>query len=72
MSATFSAADAARDAEGLIRRCLESVAWCDERILIDYPRAGDATVRRLRSLPRPAAALDGHRCRRLWVRRSVR
>ena len=38
-----------------------------------YPREGDATVQRLGSLPRLAAALTGHGCRRLWARRrSVR
>jgi hypothetical protein len=33
---------------------------------------GDATVRRLGSLPRLTAALTGHGLRRLWARRSVR
>ena len=33
---------------------------------------GDATVRRLGSLPRLTAALTGHEFRRLWARRSVR
>ena len=32
---TFSAIVVARNEEVLIQRCLESVAWCDERILID-------------------------------------
>lgn len=32
---TFSAVVVARDEEALIRRCLESLLWCDERILID-------------------------------------
>ena len=32
---SFSAIVVARDEERLIQRCLESVAWCDERILID-------------------------------------
>ena len=32
---SFSAIVVARDEETLIQRCLESVAWCDERILID-------------------------------------
>ena len=102
MSPRFSAAVVARYEEALIRRCLESVAWCDERILIDmdssdhtrelvtlfafsrfetaakrseaarYLREGDATVRRLGSLPRLAAALTGDGFRRLWARRSVR
>jgi len=35
MSATFSAVVVVRNAEALIQRCLESVAWCDERIVID-------------------------------------
>jgi glycosyltransferase involved in cell wall biosynthesis len=35
MSARFSAVVVARNEEALIERCLESVAWCDERILID-------------------------------------
>ena len=34
MSATFSAVVVARNEEALIRRCLESIAWCDERIVI--------------------------------------
>ncbi len=37
-----------------------------------YPREDDATVRRLGSVPRLAAALTGHGLRRLWARRSVR
>jgi glycosyltransferase involved in cell wall biosynthesis len=37
-----------------------------------YPREGDATVRRLGSLPRLTAALTGHGLRRLWARRSMR
>jgi glycosyltransferase involved in cell wall biosynthesis len=32
---TFSAVIVARDEEALIRKCLESVLWCDERILLD-------------------------------------
>jgi glycosyltransferase involved in cell wall biosynthesis len=142
MSPRFSAAAVAGNEEALVRRCLESVAWCDERILIDmdsvdrtrelatplatkivpqeripqmewarnrgtelatgyrdgvaglvlsvlfafyrvateakrweaarYPREGDATVRRLGSLPRLAAVLTDHGLRRLWARRSVR
>jgi glycosyltransferase involved in cell wall biosynthesis len=35
MSPRVSAVVVARNEEALIRRCLESVAWCDERILID-------------------------------------
>ena len=35
MSARFSAVVVARNEEALIQRCLESVAWCDERIVID-------------------------------------
>jgi glycosyltransferase involved in cell wall biosynthesis len=31
MSPTFSAVVVARNEEALIQRCLESVAWCDER-----------------------------------------
>lgn len=34
-AATFSAVVVARDEETLIRRCLESLRWCDERILVD-------------------------------------
>lgn len=34
-AATFSAVVVARDEEALIRRCLESLRWCDERILVD-------------------------------------
>jgi glycosyltransferase involved in cell wall biosynthesis len=35
MSPRFSAVVVARNEEALIQRCLESVAWCDEQILID-------------------------------------
>lgn len=35
MSARFSAVVVVRNEEALIQRCLESVAWCDERIVID-------------------------------------
>ena len=35
MNATFSAVIVVRNEEALIQRCLESVAWCDERIVID-------------------------------------
>jgi hypothetical protein len=151
MSATFSTVVVVRDEEALIQRCLESVAWCDERdgqtigdlvskwdeyadkearaqrrdgvappgplamiwaaisafrfrffvakgyrdgvaglvlsVLFafyrfeveakvweaaGYRRDADATVRRLRSLPRMAAALTGHGLGRLWARRSPR
>jgi hypothetical protein len=37
-----------------------------------YPREGDATVRRIGSLPRLATALTDHGFRRLWARWSVR
>jgi glycosyltransferase involved in cell wall biosynthesis len=46
----------------------EAERWAAAR----YPGEGDATVRRLGSFPRPAAALTGHGLRRLWARRSVR
>jgi glycosyltransferase involved in cell wall biosynthesis len=39
MSAAFSAVIVARNEEALIARCLESVAWCDERILVDMESA---------------------------------
>ena len=39
MTTAFSAVLVARDGEALIRRCLESVAWCDERIVIDMEGA---------------------------------
>jgi glycosyltransferase involved in cell wall biosynthesis len=35
MSARVSAVIVVRNEEALIQRCLESVAWCDERIVID-------------------------------------
>ena len=41
MSPRFSAVVVARNEEALIRRCLESVAWCDERILIDMDSSDD-------------------------------
>jgi glycosyltransferase involved in cell wall biosynthesis len=39
MSATFAAVIVARNEEALITRCLESVAWCDERIVVDMESA---------------------------------
>jgi len=39
MSAAFSAVIVARNEEALIERCLESVAWCDERIVVDMDSA---------------------------------
>ena len=39
MSAAFSAVMVARNEEALIERCLESVAWCDERIVVDMDSA---------------------------------
>lgn len=39
MSAAFSAVIVARNEEVLIARCLESVAWCDERIVVDMESA---------------------------------
>ena len=39
MSAAFSAVIVARNEEALIARCLESVAWCDERIVVDMDSA---------------------------------
>jgi glycosyltransferase involved in cell wall biosynthesis len=35
MSATFSAVIVVRNEEALIQRFLGSIAWCDERIVID-------------------------------------
>jgi glycosyltransferase involved in cell wall biosynthesis len=35
MSPTFSAVVVVRNEEALIRQCLQSIAWCDERIVID-------------------------------------
>jgi glycosyltransferase involved in cell wall biosynthesis len=35
MSPTFSAVVVARNEEALIRQCLQSIAWCDERIVVD-------------------------------------
>jgi glycosyltransferase involved in cell wall biosynthesis len=39
MSAAFSAVIVARNEEALIARCLESVTWCDERIVVDMESA---------------------------------
>ena len=38
MSATFSAVVVARNEEALIQRCLGSIAWRDERIVIGFRR----------------------------------
>jgi hypothetical protein len=67
MSPRFSAVVIARNEEAY-RFETEAKRWEAAR----YPRGGDATVRRLGSFPRLAAALTGHGLRRLWVRRSVR
>jgi glycosyltransferase involved in cell wall biosynthesis len=50
MSATFSAAVVARNEESLVERCLGSIAWCDERIVIDMD-----SVDRTRELAMPLA-----------------
>ena len=84
MSAAFSAVMVARNEEALIERCLESVAWCDERIVVDMDSADRTRERaahlatkivdhewRLRSLPRLLGALGGHGMRRLWSRRGA-
>jgi hypothetical protein len=60
MSPRVSVAVVARNEEALVRRCLKSVAWCDERILIDMDNVG-----RTRELATPGL-------RGLWARRSVR
>ena len=67
MSPRFSAVVVARNDEAP-RFEIAAKRWEAAR----YPRVGDATVRRLGSLPRLAAALTGHGFRRLWAPRSVR
>ena len=59
MSATFSAVVVVRNEEALIRRCLESVAWCDERIDIDL----DSTDRTRERAP----ALDIKIVPQAWI-----
>jgi glycosyltransferase involved in cell wall biosynthesis len=39
----------ARDAEGTIDRCLASLAWCDECVVVLDPRSRDATEARARA-----------------------
>jgi glycosyltransferase involved in cell wall biosynthesis len=50
----------ARDAEATIDRCLASLAWCDERVVVLDPRSRDATGARARAagalvIPHPYA-----------------
>ena len=69
MSATFSAVVVVRNEEALIYRFeVEAKRW----EAAGYRRDADVTVRRLRSLPRLAAALTGHGLGRLWARRTSR
>jgi glycosyltransferase involved in cell wall biosynthesis len=44
-----SACVIARDAEDTIDRCLASLAWCDECIVVVDPRSRDATLARARA-----------------------
>jgi len=84
MSATFSAVVIVRNEEALIQRCLESVAWGDERIVIDMDST-DRTRERATALatkivsqawiPHMEWARNrgiGHGLGRLWARRSQR